>query len=248
MQLGVSRGPASPDWAALPTLIAAVLLATAVSAPVRMGWIDPAPGLVLVGVPVLRALLEGLGPLLVALLLLWRAPLARRPMSLAGRRPWQALGMAAVVPPAFAIAGAFNGQAAGAALVGATTLVYCLMEESAWRGVLFNRLSGWRSTPRALAIGAGWYLWHLSFLAPDATWTRELAVLAALLGGSLLLDRLAERTGAVMTVACAHLLVNVLAFNTLAAILSPGQRLGVALLCVIAWGWLLRRRTRPAVA
>ena len=225
-------------------LLGVLLLATAVSAPFRLGWLQPPAALVLAGVPVSAALLEGLGPLLAALALAGLAPRARRPVTLTGGRPLRALAMAAVVPLAFAAIGAGSGVAASAAVLGTTTLVYCVMEESAWRGALHNRLAGWSLTLRALAIGSVWYLWHLSFLSPGASVAGELTALACLLAGSLLLGRLADHSRSIVVVACFHLLVNVLAFNTLAAALGTAQRLAVVVVCLLAW-WPLLRRPRP---
>ncbi|MCD9097566.1 CPBP family intramembrane metalloprotease [Luteimonas fraxinea] len=240
--------PAAPRAGAVGALSWVLLLAIAVSAPFRSGWLQWPDAPVLAGVPIFTALIEGLGPLIAASALACFSAHARRPVTLTGGRPARAIAMAVVVPLAFAAVGAINGHAMSAALIGTTTLVYCVMEESAWRGALHNRLSGYAPTRRALVIGGTWYLWHLSFLAPDTTWARELTALGCLMAGSLLLGRLADRSRSIVVVACFHLIVNVLAFNTLAAALSAPQRFAVAALCLLAWWPLLHsaRRRGPA--
>ncbi|WP_159744493.1 CPBP family glutamic-type intramembrane protease [Luteimonas cellulosilyticus] len=225
------------------TLLELVALAVLLTAPFRLGAI-PAPAWAPGGVPVLAGLLESAGVLAAALWLTRCGRRWRRPVTLLGARPAVPLAMAAVAVLAFALVGANGPGAWTGGVLGITVLIYCAMEESGWRGALHNLLAPWPAFARSLAVGTAWYVWHLSFLAPDASWARELGLLACLVLASLALDRLAARTGAVLVVALFHLLVNVLAFNALAAALGWPQRLGIVALCLAGW-WPLLRAPRP---
>lgn len=243
--MATSRPPDRTGWAAWA---AVALGAIVLAAPVRLGLVATQGWPHWAGVPVMAALLEGLGPLLAAAggwLLVRRS---RGPVHLTGPAPGHALALCAVVAVAFVLAGHGALGVTRALTLGLTILAYCVMEEACWRGALYNLASRWSATRRALATGVAWYLWHLGFLAPGSTLAGEATALALLLVGSLLLDRLATQTRSVLAVALFHLVVNLLAFNRLADALSAGERLAVAALC-LAGGWaVLWHQQRPPAA
>ncbi|RUO71136.1 CPBP family intramembrane metalloprotease [Pseudidiomarina salinarum] len=229
-----------------------MLLAILISSPFRFGLADwPIMDAHLFGVPVLRALLEGSGPIIAVLVVTVGLRQYWQPVTFTGGSTVHALLMLLTAPVVFTLIGVPNAAGIsphwfGLAL-GSGTIIYCLFEEAGWRGFLQNALQSWSPVRRYVLVGVLWYLWHLGFLAEGATWANQLMALAVLIGGSFLLGKLADETHAVAVTAAFHLVVNILVFNSLARDVPVTDKLLLIAACVVLWVPILIhwKRTRP---
>lgn len=229
-----------------------MLLAILISLPFRFALVDwPVMDVDLFGVPVLRALLEGSGPIIAVLVVTLGLRQYWSPVTFSGSSGVHALLMLLTAPLVFTLIGVPNEAGVpphlfGLAL-GTGTIMYCLFEEAGWRGFLQNALQSWAPARRYLLVGTLWYLWHLGFIAEGATLANQLTALAVLIGGSFLLGKLAEETHAVAVTAAFHLVVNILVFNSLARAVAMDQKLLLIAGCVVLWVPILIhwKRTKP---
>jgi len=117
------------------------------------------------GLTIVRNLLSALGPWLGAFLvtILLRP---ERKVSLFGSGRLPSLIMIAVPVVVFTLFGASNSDGLNeyyyGLIVGLLMAVYCLFEESGWRGYLQDELRGMNPFLRYVVIGVMWYAWHLT--------------------------------------------------------------------------------------
>ncbi|MDX1706170.1 type II CAAX prenyl endopeptidase Rce1 family protein [Pseudidiomarina sp.] len=229
-----------------------MLLAILISLPFRFALVDwPAMDLDLFGVPVLRALLEGSGPIIAVLVVTLGLRQYWRPVTFSGSSTVHALLMLLTAPVVFTLIGVPNETGVSPHLfglaLGAGTIIYCLFEEAGWRGFLHNALHSWSPARRYVLVGILWYLWHFGFLAEGATLANQLTALTVLIGGSFLLGKLADDTHAVAITAAFHLVVNILVFNNLARDVPVADQLLLTAGCVVLWVPILIhwKRTKP---
>lgn len=120
-------------------LVIFMLLAIAISTPFRFALVDwPVMQSTAFGVPVLRALLEGSGPILAVLIVTMGLRQYWQPVTFTGSSAPHALLMLLVPPVIFTLVGVPNQAGIsphwfGLAL-GGGTIIYCLFEEAGWRG------------------------------------------------------------------------------------------------------------------
>jgi membrane protease YdiL (CAAX protease family) len=221
-----------------------MVVATAVSAPFRLEWVDLAEVLPLpFGLNLLYRVFRGIGPavgaLVVRQVLRSRVP---RPTTLLGRSPRESLLAVAVVPLGLAMVGSGpldDGLAHLRGLgLGVVLVAYALGEELGWRGYLQPALQPLTPLPRIVLVAFLWYLWHLNFLRPGISPLMHLAFFAALLAGSWGLAKVTEVTHSLLFAVAVHL-----SFNLLSDV--PGAlpvKLAVLGAWVLVWAALLRRK------
>jgi uncharacterized protein len=193
------------------------IIATAVTAPFRLGWFDPAAYVTLpFGMNLLFKVLRGIGPAVGFIVMRYvihsRVP---RTTSFWGVN-WKASLIAILVFPAgLTILGVENNAglppAAYGFLGGMTFVLYAIGEEYGWRGYLQQALSPLKLPVRILAIAAIWYLWHLNFLNPNISLTSHLIQFGSLVLGSWGLLKITESTHSILFAAAIHLTFNLFA-------------------------------------
>ena len=96
-------------------------------------------------------------------------------------------------------------------LSGLTLIVYCLFEETGWRGFLQDSMRGIPNPFRFILIGILWYLWHLNFLSPELHSLRFglLVHLPSCILGSWIIGKMADKYNSVMVAAAIHSIFNI---------------------------------------
>ncbi|WP_407354521.1 CPBP family intramembrane glutamic endopeptidase [Luteimonas sp. R10] len=223
-----------------PQIAAFAVIATAVAYPFRNNVIDMKDRLVF-GAPFLQAVLEGIGVLIAAAILTRGFRRFWRPATYLGDAPAHALVLWGIPVAVFGALGINNDNGVDPHLfglaLGATISVYCLLEETGWRGFLQNAttpLSRWK---RYLVVGSIWYVWHLSFLDAQSSLASQVEFLLILIVASYLLGSLVEKTNSVLVAASFHFVFNFLAFNQIGGVSDPGGR-KLLLVGVVVLAWM----------
>ena len=225
------------------------VIATGVSAPFRLGLIDPAALLPLPPeLEIFYRVLRGVGPA-VAYWVIRRLLGTRVPQTTTffGREPGTSLIALAVVPIGLTAIGVTNSVGLSdsqyGALTGAMLACYAVGEEYGWRGYLQQALAPIALWKRVVLIASLWYLWHLNFLVPGISVASHLIHFGGLLLGSWGLLKVSEVSGSILFAAAVHL-----AFNIVFDVSAPMDRkLAVLAAAVAIWALLLRglaRRSR----
>ncbi len=198
------------------------------------------------GYVIIRNLLEGSGVFIGALVGL--CALARtRPLAFSfwGTSRRSVLLMAAVPFVLLTIIGVQNSYGVNVHLFGAVAtvavLIYCVMEEYAWRGYLQQELSGQGAMLKFGIIGALWYFWHLSFLENTGVWPNVL-FFSTLVLGSWGIGQVAVLTRSIGASACFHFVVNIALFNVFFHKALDPLMLGLLITaCIGVWVILLKK-------
>lgn len=188
----------------------------------------------------INALLVGVGVLLAALIAKnWLSKDKKVTLSLLGDQPRYSLLMSLVPILLLTIMGVQNQYAFSSHTWGflsiTISLLYCIMEEYGWRGYLEEELSFVKPWIKYGIIGTLWYTWHLSFLA-EVTLLNQLLILFLLIMGSWGLGELVRYTKSILVVACFHLLIQIMFFNTFFRNSLSGQdKLIVFGILILSW-------------
>ncbi len=96
-------------------------------------------------------------------------------------------------------------------LSGLVLMIYCLFEETGWRGFLFDSMRGIPNPLRFIFIGTLWYLWHLNFLSPELHSLKFglLVHLPSCILGSWIIGNMADKYKSVMVAAAIHSIFNI---------------------------------------
>jgi|WetSurMetagenome_2_1015567.scaffolds.fasta_scaffold139192_2 uncharacterized protein len=193
------------------------VIATAVTAPFRLGWFDPAEHISLpFGLNMLFKVLRGIGPAAGFVVMRYvvnsRVP---RTTSFWGTDWKTSLVAILVFPLGLMILGLENNAGISPSfygfLGGMTFVLYALGEEFGWRGYLQQALAPLKLPVRIIAIATIWYLWHLNFLNPNIPLKTHLIMYGSLVLGSWGLLRITETTGSILFAAAVHLVFNLFA-------------------------------------
>lgn len=197
------------------------------------------------GLAIIKDWIGGFGPFLGAVLVmaLFRLP---RKISFTGSSPRRSWLMLLVPLILFTIFGAQNDYQVNSHLygffVGVVLVVYCLLEETGWRGYLQDELRGLHPALRYSLVGLLWYAWHLSFLNGSVSFLNELTILLILIAASWGLGQVAESTRSIMAAACLHMIGNILAFSSFVKRSLPlNHRLIIIGICIAFWIVILIR-------
>lgn len=121
------------------------------------------------------------------------------------------------------------------------TLIYCLIEETGWRGYLQEELRELKSWQKYSIIGLVWYTWHLSFLT-NATINENLFFLAMMIFGSWGIGQVAESTKSLLASACFHLIIQIMMFNALIKNGIDGtEKIIILAISVTLWFLIVKR-------
>jgi membrane protease YdiL (CAAX protease family) len=228
-------------------------IATGVSAPFRLGWVDPAAYVTLpFGMNILFKVLRGIGPavgfIVMRYVLHSRVP---RTTTFWGIDRRASLVAALVIPLCLAFVGTENNAGLDAfsygLLGGLTLILYALGEEFGWRGYLQQALSPLTLPVRIVAIGTIWYLWHLNFLNPNIPVSSHISLYVAVVLGSWGLMKITDGTRSILFAAAVHLSFNLFADSQL----NGSKRLIVICIAAAVWTGLiiaLGRKNKPAPA
>lgn len=198
------------------------------------------------GYLMLRNVLEGSGVFLGALVGLYALQRAR-PITISfwGTSQQRVLAMVAVPFVLLTLIGVRNAYGVNEHLFGAVAtvavLIYCTMEEYAWRGYLQQELGSLPHMLRYRVIGVLWYAWHLSFLENTGFWP-NVFFLGTLVLGSWGIGQVAVITRSIGACACFHFIINIALFNVFFhEALDPPMLAAVMVACIGAWILILRK-------
>ena len=213
------------------------IVATAVSAPFRLSWLDmkeilPLPG----GFNIFYNVLRGIGPL-VGFVILFYGLKSKTLMtnSFFGINKLASIFAIVVIPIGLAVVGVPNSMNLNenyfGFLYGAMLVLYAIGEEYGWRGYLQEALRDLPLFIRVLAIASIWYLWHLSFLLPDVSLKTHVIHFGALVLGSWGLLKITDMSKSILFASAVHL-----SFNLFGDVRGDLQgRLIVLSVAVISW-------------
>ncbi|MEP6810846.1 MAG: CPBP family glutamic-type intramembrane protease [Chthoniobacterales bacterium] len=221
------------------------VVATAVSAPFRLGWVDWREQIALpYGLSIFFRVCRGMGPA-VGYLVMYHVVKSKvpRPFTFFGNSAAASVAAASVIPAGLALGGLANEISPHYAgfLTGISLTLYALGEEYGWRGYLQQALEPLRLPLRIFVIATLWYLWHLNFLIPGISIPAHLIHYGGLLLGSWGLLKISKVTGAILFAAAVHLSFN-LFFDVNA---SMGVKLSVLAACGLIWTALILSSRMP---
>ncbi len=96
-------------------------------------------------------------------------------------------------------------------LSGLTLMLYCIFEETGWRGYLQDAMRGVPNPLRFIIIGTLWYCWHLNFLSPELHSIKFglLIHLPSCILGSWIIGYMADKYKSLMVAAAIHCIFNI---------------------------------------
>ncbi|MEO5978809.1 MAG: CPBP family intramembrane glutamic endopeptidase [Chryseolinea sp.] len=219
------------------------IIAVAVSAPFRLGWVDLSESVPLpMGFTLLYRVLGALGPAVGYFVLIYvmKTDIPRNVSLFGTSRVYSVIGLA-IIPLVLAVVGRddvsglnthWNGF-----LIGITFAIYAVGEELGWRGYLQQALAPIPLPLRVLIIAVLWYLWHLNFLNPMSTIQSQLIHFASLFVGSGALLTITGRTHSILIAAAVHLSFNII--GELGG--EMNERLIVLAVAISVWAFVIRR-------
>jgi membrane protease YdiL (CAAX protease family) len=113
-------------------------------------------------------------------------------------------------------------------IFGASIVLYCLCEESGWRGFLTSNLAWLKDWHADLLSGALWFAWHFTFMSELYDPSYTIGFVAAIVAGAFGLAEARRRTGGFALAAGWHAAVKLLPIGPLAFGL-------IALLAILTW-------------
>ncbi|MFC3715967.1 type II CAAX prenyl endopeptidase Rce1 family protein [Luteimonas soli] len=223
-----------------PRIAVFTLLAACIAYPFRHGSFNLQAPLFL-GVPFLQAILEGMGVFIAALIATSCFTKYWSPANYFGDSPLHSSAVLLTPIAVFTIFGVDNTMGVNSHLFGlvlATSIaIYCILEETGWRGFLQNATTSIPRAIRYLIVGLIWYVWHLSFINHGASLIGQLQFLVILIIGSYLLGSLVEKTNSVLLAASFHFCINFLAFSYVGGI-NETQSAKLLLVGIIVLAWI----------
>lgn len=195
------------------------IIATTLSNFFRLTLFDWYKGLTLpYGLTGIKYLLEGVGPLIGAITIF---TLFRYKSSITtfGTSVKKSIIMISIPIILFTAFGVKNDQHLNihyyGFIIGFIIALYCIFEESGWRGYLQDELKDLKPLYRYLIIGILWYAWHLTFISQNTTFLNEFKMLGVFVLLSWGIGQIAEKTHSVIASSCFHLLGSLLGFSPL---------------------------------
>jgi uncharacterized protein len=119
--------------------------------------------------------------------------------------------------------------------------IYCILEESGWRGYLQEEFKNQKPLTRYLLIGFIWYFWHLTFLG-NSTISENLFFLSMMILGSWGIGKIVELTKSIVASACFHLIIQIMMFNSFIKNgIDLTQKLIILGVSILLWIIILRQ-------
>lgn len=192
------------------------IIATTLSSFFRLTLFDWYKGLTLpYGLTSIKYLLEGVGPFIGAIIIfiLFRY---KSSITTFGSSVKKSIVMISIPIILFSAFGVKNDQHLNihyyGFIIGFIIALYCIFEESGWRGYLQDELKDLKPLYRYLIIGILWYAWHLTFITQYTTFLNEFKMLGLFVLLSWGIGQIAEKTHSVIASSCFHLLGQPLRF------------------------------------
>ena len=131
-------------------------------------------------------------------------------------------------------------------LSGFTLMVYCLFEETGWRGFLQDEMRGIPNPFRFIYIGTLWYLWHLNFISPDIYSIKFglLVHLPSCILGSWIIGYMADKYKSILVAAAIHSIFNIF-FDLQTDIKSKAMIVAGVFIIWIASSFSMERNALP---
>lgn len=191
------------------------------------------------GLSMIKDWLSGLGPFLGALVVLWIFKPEQR-STLFGTSKLKSVIMAVIPLLLFTIIGAKNNENVNIHLygfnLGITITVYCILEETGWRGYLQDELRNINPVLQFIIIGFLWYAWHLTFLNGHINLINELIIFLILFAASIGIGYAVKHTQSIIVAACMHMIGNIIAFSSLIKqSISVHNRFIITGVSIFAW-------------
>jgi membrane protease YdiL (CAAX protease family) len=185
----------------------------------------------------------GSGPFFGALIVIWVFK-RERTTTFLGTAKLKSIIMALVPLFLFTAVGADNNISISPHLygffLGLTLTVYCILEETGWRGYLQDELSNLKPIVQYLIVGFLWYAWHLSFLGGQPNIVNELKIFLILFLGSIGIGYAVRGTRSIFVAACLHMIGNILVFSSFVKqSISFQNRLFILAVSIFVWTVLL---------
>jgi len=195
------------------------------------------------GFSMFKELLGGMGPFLGALIVTRLFKLQRKTV-LHGTSKTKSWLMAIIPVLLFTIVGAANSENINphlfGFLLGLLIIIYCILEETGWRGYLQDELRNLNWIVKYLLIGFLWYAWHLTFIGGHLNIKGELIILVILILASAGIGEAVKHTRSIMVAACLHSIGNILVFSSLIKTSIPWHnRLAIAGISIFVWIFIL---------
>lgn len=195
------------------------VIATAVSSVFRFQLFDWYRQLSLpYGLTGIKYLLEGIGPLIGAIIIFTLFK-KRSLITIFGTSVKKSFIMISLPIILFSVFGVKNDLDLNTHyygfIIGVIISLYCIFEESGWRGYLQDELKGLKPILKYLIIGLLWYTWHLTFISQDTTLLFELKMLAIFIFASWGIGQIAEKTHSILASSCFHFIGSILGFSPL---------------------------------
>lgn len=167
-----------------------------------------------------------------------------RKNSLLGTSRLKSIVMALIPIGLFTIIGAENSENLNPHLfgfyLGLHITIYCILEETGWRGYLQFELRNENSFLQYLTIGFLWYAWHLTFLPGSFNIINELIIFLILFFASIGIGYAVKHTKSIMVAACMHMIGNIIAFSSLIKMSIDVQKRFIIIgISIIAWIFIL---------
>ena len=197
-----------------------------------------------------KSWIQGLGPLLGAILVTWIFAVKRK-NTLFGSSKSQSLLMGIVPIAVLSIAGVKNSEGLGihyyGFILGFWIIVYGIFEETGWRGYLHDELRGLKPVLKYLIIGTLWYGWHFTFLRDGTTFKNELIIYLVLVLAGWGIGQIAEKTNSILASGCFHTIGNIMGLSEIFRTnLSPDQKYLIIAVCLLIWiPFIIRWEKKP---
>lgn len=194
------------------------------------------------GLSMFKGWFGGSGPFFGAVIVIWAFKL-KRTTTLFGTSKLKSIIMAVAPVLLFTIIGVQNNNINPhlyGFFLGLTLTVYCILEETGWRGYLQDELSDLKPIFQYLITGFLWYAWHLSFLSIHVNIINQLRYLLLFLVASIGIGYAVKNTGSIIVASCLHMIGNIIILNGfLDQYLSFQNRLIILLGSIVVWTFAL---------
>jgi uncharacterized protein len=191
------------------------------------------------GLTGIKYLLEGLGPLIGAIIIfkLFKKKSSITLLGTSGRRSFIMISIPIILFTAFGIKNSLNlNPHYYGFIVGVIISLYCIFEEMGWRGYLQDELKEFKPALKYLIIGILWYSWHLTFISHETTLLFELKMLVIIIFSAWGIGQIAEKTRSVLASSCFHFIGSILDFSPLlSAAFDNTTRYLIFAIALIVW-------------
>jgi len=134
-------------------------------------------------------------------------------------------------------------------LSGVTLMVYCLFEETGWRGFMQDAMRGIPNPIRFIIIGTLWYLWHLNFISAHDAGSLKFGLMIHLpscILGSWGIGVMADKYKSLLVAAAIHSIFNIF-FDLHAGLGSKAIIVAGVVILWITISWFYDRKEKAGL-